>query len=414
LRDERSFHDNGGQKFFWAFFICSKPKRLIMPTHVNAFKHVILILGGFKMKSNTMKIIGLMMALMMALFAFAGCGSTTNQSGTDADATPAATESASEAPSEAASQEPASDEMFTIGITQIVDHPSLDVCREGAIEKLAELGYVEGENLKINYQSAQGDTATATSIAQQFVSDNVDLIIAIATPSAQASYAAAMEKGIPVVFSAVSEPGAAGLANEDGTNIAGVTGTSDKLPVSATFDLIKKLTPDAVKIGILHNTAEVNSDVQLAEAQALAGEYGMEVLDKGITSTNEIASALDALLPEVDVIMNLTDNMVVSSLPLVVQKCNEAKVPLYGSEDTQVSNGALASAGVDYHALGLLTGEMAAKILEGAAAETLAFETLKTPKLIVNSDQLELLGLTVPDDFKDSVELVTTATDEEA
>lgn len=334
------------------------------------------------MKRNTMKIVGLMMALLMAIIGFSGCGAST--------------------------------ETFTIGITQIVDHPSLDVCREGAVNKLAELGYVEGENLTIEFQSAQNDMPTATSIAQQFVSDGVDLIIAIATPSAQAAYAAAQEKGIPVIFSAVSEPSAAGLANEDGSNIAGVTGTSDKLPVSATFDLIKELTPDAVKIGILHNTAEINSDVQLAEAQELAAEYGLEIVEKGITSTNEIASALDVMLPEVDVMMNLTDNMVVSALSLVVEKCNAALVPLYGSEDTQVANGALASAGVDYEALGEINGEMAAKILGGEAAETLSIQTLQQPMLIVNSDQLDALGLSVPDDIKDSVSMVTTTTDEEA
>lgn len=362
------------------------------------------------MKSKKFKLLGLMMALVMALAAFTGCGTgNKNQSSADADATPVPSEAASETASETASAVP--EGMLSIGITQIVDHPSLDICREGAIAKLAALGYVEGKNLKINYQSAQGEMANATSIAQQFVADNVDLIIAIATPSAQAAYASALDKGIPVVFAAVSEPAAAGLANADGTNIANVTGASDKLPVSATFDLIKQLTPDAVKIGILHNTAEVNSDVQLAEAQALAGDYGMQIVEKGITSTNEIASALDAILPEVDVIMNLTDNMIVSSLALEVQKCNEASIPLYGSEDTQVSNGALASAGVDYKALGEITGEMVAKILGGAAAQTLPIETLKSPKLIVNSDRLAALGLSVPDAIKDSVELVSTAAD---
>ena len=297
-------------------------------------------------------------------------------------------------------------EPLVVGITQIVDHPSLNVCRQGAIDKLAELGYVDGENIIIDYQDAQGEMAVATTIGQQFVADGVDIILAIATPTAQAAYAAAIETDIPIVFSAVSAPIEAGLANEDGSNLANVTGTSDELPVDATFQLIQALVPDALKIGILHNTSEVNSDVQLAQAKDLAPNYGMEIIDAGISSTNEIASALDTLLPQVDVMMNLTDNMVVSSMPLVVQKCNEAMVPLFGSEDTQVSVGALASAGVDYYALGQLTGEMMASILDGTAAQDIPTAKLTEPMLIVNSDQVELLGISVPDSL--TVEYVTT------
>ena len=191
---------------------------------------------------------------MLALLA--GCGSTAAESTADTVATP---------------KEQADVSGLTVAITQIADHPSLDMCRQGVTDTLSELGYGDSN---IVFQSAQVEMAVATSIAQQFVSDGADVIVAIATPSAQAAFAAAAGK-VPVVFTAVSEPAAAGLADEDGNTIAGVTGTSDKLPVAAAFDMIKALTPDAVKVGILHNTAEVNSDIQLAEAQALAPEYGM-------------------------------------------------------------------------------------------------------------------------------------------
>ncbi len=357
------------------------------------------------MKKKMSFVLVLMLAMAMTVAGFAGCAPQTNQSTADADATPAA--EAAEAPAEA-TEAPGETPVFTVAITQIVDHPSLNICKEGAIDKLAELGYVDGENIIVSFENAQGDPAVATTIAQQFVSDKASVIMAIATPSAQAAYAAT-GGSIPVVFSAVSEPAAAGLAAEDGSNLAGVTGTSDKLPVDATFELIKSLTPDAVKVGILHNTSEVNSDVQLAEAQAKAADYGLEIVEVGITSSNEIASALDTLLPQVDVVMNLTDNMVVSSLPLVVQKCNEAKIPLYGSEDSQVSGGAMASAGVDYYTLGQMTGEMIAKILDGTKAEELPIATMQEPVLTVNSDQLALLGITVPDELSARVTLVTTA-----
>ena len=337
------------------------------------------------MKKGMTKVLALLVALVMA-FALAGCGAKVENESQGSNMV---------------------EGTFTIGITQIIDHPSLNLCRQGAIDKLAELGYVEGENLTINYEDAQGDPNIATTIGQQFVSDKVNAIVAIATPSAQAAYAASMGQ-IPVVFSAVSEPTAAGLTNADGTNLAGVTGTSDKLPVDATFKLIQALTPDVKTIGILHNTSEINSDVQLEQAQEMAASYGFTIVDVGITSTNEISSALDTLLPQVDAVMNLTDNMVVSSLPLIVQRCNEAKIPLYGSEDTQVKAGALASAGVDYYALGQMTGQMVADILSGKAAEEIAPASLTEPMMIVNSDQVTLLGITVPDALNDSVEFVTT------
>jgi putative ABC transport system substrate-binding protein len=353
------------------------------------------------MKKSVKKLGLLMAALLIATAVFAGCTGATTQKSTvnsgGSNATPETPASAA-APEESAVKGAS----YTIGITQIVEHPSLDRIRQGVIDKLAELGYVEGENFKIDYKSAQGDMPTATTIGQQFVADKVDVIVAIATPTAQAAYAASMG-GIPLVFSAVSEPVAAELCNADGGNIAGVTGTSDKLPVDPMFELIKQMVPDAVKIGILHSTGEVNSDMQLAEAKDKAGAYGFEIVDVGITSTNEMASALDTLLPQVDVVMNLTDNTVVSALALEVQKCNEKKIPLFGSEDTQVAGGALASAGIDYYTLGQNTGAMVAEILKGKKAEEIPIMTSAEAMIAVSAEQAEFLGLTIPDALKGNI-----------
>jgi putative ABC transport system substrate-binding protein len=352
---------------------------------------------------RTVKKLGLLMAvIMLALAAFAGCaGPAAQNSIADADntATPAAQTSA---PAKTPEATPAESGAYTIGITQIVEHPSLDRIRQGIIDKLSELGYAEGDDFRIDYKSAQNDMAVATTISQQFVADKVDAIVAIATPTAQAAYAASMGN-IPLIFSAVSEPVAAELCNADGTNIAGVTGTSDKLPVEPMFELIKQMVPDAVKVGILHSTGEVNSDIQLAEAKEKSGGYGLEIVDVGITSTNEMASALDTLLPQVDVVMNLTDNTVVSALALEVQKCNEKKIPLFGSEDTQVAGGALASAGLDYYALGQNTGAMVAEVLDGKKAEEIPILTSAQAMITVSAEQAEFLGLTVPDELKANI-----------
>lgn len=359
------------------------------------------------MKRTVKKLALLMAAVLLVVAAFAGCtGTTTQQSTVNTDVSAAPSTDVSAEASAPASQTPEATKAeggpYTIGITQIVEHPSLDRIRQGVIDKLAELGYVEGDNFKIDYKSAQGDMPTATTIGQQFVADKVDAIVAIATPTAQAAYAASMGS-IPLVFSAVSEPVAAELCNADGSNIAGVTGTSDKLPVEPMFDLIKQMVPDAKSIGILHNTGEVNSDMQLAEAKEKSGGYGFEIVDVGITSSNEMASALDTLLPQVDVVMNLTDNMVVGALALEVQKCNEKKIPLFGSEDTQVTGGALASAGIDYYTLGQKTGEMVAEVLEGKKPEEIPVSTSAEAMIAVSAQQAEFLGLTVPDALKGSI-----------
>ena len=311
-------------------------------------------------RTMTGKLIALAAALMLVLALFAGCG-------TPAAEQPSAAPAASTETSAEVSSSPTDAPSYTIGITQIVEHPSLDLCRQGAIDKLAELGFVEGQNLTIDYKSAQGEhvcryhDSPAVRIRQGKRYNGY----------IHAERAGRVRRGngqdSRYILGGI-RPAAAGFANEDGSNMAGVTGTSDALPVEAMLEIIKRFTPDAVNVGILHCTSEVNSDVQLrAKAKSLP-PYGMKIVDVGITSTNEMATALDTLLPKVDVVMNLTDNTVVSALALEIQKCNEAKNPLYGSEDTQVKNGALASAGIDYYVLGQKTGEMIAEILNGKAA----------------------------------------------
>ena len=241
----------------------------------------------------------------------------------------------------------ADDAPIKIGIIQFAEHPSLDNCRQGFIEGLAAAGYVEGENVVFDYQNAQADTGIAAQIADKMAAD-CDLICAVATPVAQAAYNVAEEKGIPVIYTAVSDPIASQLANADGTNPGQVTGTSDALPVEAQLKLIRALMPDATKIGILHTTSETNSDSTLATYKELAPQYGFEIVDKGISVGADIPMALDALLPLVDCTTNQTDNTVVSYLATVLEMSKEAGKPVFGSEVEQVRNGCAASEGIEY------------------------------------------------------------------
>ncbi len=306
----------------------------------------------------------------------------------------------------------ADEESVTIGISQFAEHGSLDNCREGFLEGLKEAGYEEGKNLTIEYQNAQADTGNAATIADSFVNKKVDLICAIATPSAMSAYNSAMDADIPVIYTAVSDPAGAGLVNEDGTNVGNITGTSDKLPVTEQMALIRELMPDAKKIGILYTTSEANSVSTIQEYKDHAEEYGFEIVDTGINTIADVEMAAKDLASKVDCISNLTDNTVVSALQTVLAAANDAKIPVFGSEVEQVKNGCVAAVGIDYVALGKQTGEMAAKVLKGeaTAAET-PFEICEGGNVYVNTGAAGNIDFTISDDvLGEAAEIYETIT----
>lgn len=289
---------------------------------------------------------------------------------------------------------------YTVGIQQFAEHGSLDNCREGFIKGLEEEGIVEGENLTIEIKNAMADTATNAQIADGFASDKVDMICAIATPSAQSAYNAAMDKEIPVIYTAVTDPVAAELADKDGNPVGEITGTSDKLPVEEQLKMIRALLPEAKKLGIMYTTSEANSVSAIEEYQSLAGDYGFELIEKGITQTADVALAADDLLEQVDCMTNLTDNTVVASLPTILEKANEKGIPVFGSEIEQVKIGCLAAEGIDYIALGKQTGRMAAQVLKGEKrASEIPYEIITEPGFYVNNKVAENLKIEIPADL---------------
>ena len=291
-------------------------------------------------------------------------------------------------------------ETYTVGIGQFAQHGSLDNCYQGFVEGLAEAGLVEGENLKIDLQNAQADMGIAQQIAAQFASAKVDMMVGIATPMAQACYNAAAG-AIPTIFTAVTDPVAAGFASADGTAAGEITGTSDALPIKAQLETIRAMMPEASKIGILYTTSEVNSISAIEIYKSLAGDYGFEIVESGISTTADIPLALDALLGKVDCLTNLTDNTVVSALALVLDKANAAGKPVFGSEIEQVKLGCAAAEGLDYIALGRQTGLMAAKVLRGEAkASEIPYEIITEPGLYVNTEALAKFGIVLSDELK--------------
>ena len=241
----------------------------------------------------------------------------------------------------------AAEKEIKVGITQIVEHPSLDAARKGVEKALKEKG--KGKNIKIEYQSAQGDFGTAQLIAKSYASSKKDVIVAISTPSAQAALNAT--KTIPIVYTAVTDGASAGLK---GSNI---TGTSDMSPLDKQAELIKNLLPKA---------------------------KGLTVVEKGVSSVNDINLAIDSLLSQIDVLYIPTDNLVYSSASLVIQKANRKNVPVIASTNDIVEKGALATESIDYEKLGYQTGERVIDILNGKNPKDIPVETLKQTTLVVN------------------------------
>ncbi|WMI82135.1 ABC transporter substrate-binding protein [Anaerotignum sp. MB30-C6] len=319
----------------------------------------------------------LAMALVLAMATLAGCGSSSDEGATEGDSANA------------------NANVPVIGISQYGQHASLDNCREGFLLGLEESGLVEGTDYTVDYQNAGFDDNIAMQIAQNFSAKNVALMCAVATPSATACYAAAEDKDIPVIFTAITDPVKAKL------DTGNITGTSDKLPVEAQLELIRALQPEAKTIGILYTTSEPNSVAAIEEYKEKGPEFGFTIETIGVTQQAEVLQAADSIIAKgVDCISNLTDNNVVGVLPSILEKTNDANIPVYGSEIEQVKLGCVASAGIDYIALGKQTGEMAAKILKGeATAEEMPYETISSYDTYVNSQALTDLEITVPADI---------------
>ncbi|WP_462350515.1 ABC transporter substrate-binding protein [Fusobacterium varium] len=270
-----------------------------------------------------------------------------------------------------------------IGITQIVEHPSLDDVRKGVIDALKANGYDENK-ININYKNAQGDFGTAQVIAQEY-NNKSDVIIAISTPSAQA--AANNIKDKPIFFSAITNPESAGILRKN------VTGVSDKSPVKKQVELIEKLLPEAKNIGIVYNTSEQNSFYLTEEFTKAAKEKGYIVKVKGISNISEMASALDTLLPAIDVLYTSIDNTIASTYPLIVEKSNKADKPIIGATKSFVEQGALAVDGISDYQVGYQTGEMAARYLNGEKIENIPYEVVEKSEMYINEDVAKRFGI---------------------
>ena len=325
----------------------------------------------------------IMFLVMMLSLILIGCGDKKEEAKTETDNTN--------------TEAKADDKVYKIGITQIVSHQALDKAREGFKDALKEAG------IKAEYdeQNAQGDVTIANTIANKFVTDKVDLVFAIATPTAQAVSNATSDT--PILFSAVTDPEAAGLVKPN------VTGSSDKVDIEQQLALLREISKDAKKIGFLYNSSEENSLVQLEEIKKVAGKYDFEIVEQGISSANELPQAIDKMLTQVDALYLPTDNLISSSSALIAEKANAAKIMTFAAESGMLENGIFITKGIDYYQLGKEAGKMAAEILkDGKKPSDLPYKISETVEIAVNKQTLEQLGIKLPEDVMSKAKFIET------
>ncbi|MGV8075460.1 MAG: ABC transporter substrate-binding protein [Syntrophobacteraceae bacterium] len=289
----------------------------------------------------------------------------------------------------------ADEKCISIGIAQIVEHQALDAARQGFIDALKERGYVEGKNVSYDVQIAQSNMATANSIAKALVGKDVDLIYAIATPTAQA--VVNTTKKVPVVISSVTDPVGAGLVQSLEKPGGNVTGTTDCSPVDRQMDLIIEIYPQLKRLGFIYNSGEDNSISSLKEIKEQASKKGIEVVEATVSNSSGVFPAARSLVGRVDAIHIPTDNTVVSALESVVKVCEDNRIPLFAADIDSVPRGAVAALAIDYYRLGRQSGEMAVRVLKGASPSTMQIETLKDLELVVNRRAAEKMGVILPE-----------------
>lgn len=290
-----------------------------------------------------------------------------------------------------------------VGVVQIVQHPALDDSNKGFVDALNKRGLAD--KIELDQQNAQGDQSNLQSIANRFVSGNYKLIGAISTPAAQSM--ANATKDIPIICTAIADFENAKLMASEAAPDANVTGTHDRGPLDKQVALIREIQPDVKSIGILYNSSEINSVIQAKKLTEECAKFGIEVKELTVNSTNDVQQVAESFIGNVDAIFVPTDNVVASSIPNLMTIANKGKIPVYGAEVGHVKSGAFASESISFYDIGYRAGEMAADILEGKkTVKDLPVEGAAQSKLYINKQEMETLGIQVPQSVLDRAEVI--------
>ncbi|OOE42265.1 ABC transporter substrate-binding protein [Salinivibrio kushneri] len=285
-------------------------------------------------------------------------------------------------------------ETARVAVSQIVEHPALDAARNGLLDGLIAKGYTQGENLDFKYQTAQGNPAIAVQIARQYVGEQPDVLVGIATPSAQAL--AAATRDVPVIFTAVTDPVGAKLVKNMDAPSGNVTGLSDLSPVAQHVALAKELLPNLSSIGVVYNPGEANAVTLVELLKEVAEQHGIKVIEGTALKSADVQSAAQVVATQSDVIYAPTDNTVASAIDGLVAAANAADTPVIGGSTSYIPNGAVAALGFDYYSVGVQTADYVAAVLEGKPISSLPAKVAEGSDLAVNRAAAEKLGLEVP------------------
>lgn len=326
-------------------------------------------------KKSVFKLFSLVLAMIMATSILTACGNGKEEKANE-------------------------DKPFKIGLVQYAEHPSLDTIRESFMERIEEWGYDETK-ISIDYQNGGGEAANLNAICQKFVGDEVDLIVAIATPAAQVAVSAVEGTDIKVVFSAVNDPSDVGLQSPE-TPEGNITGTSDRIPVSAAVDLALKVNPELKTFGLFYNSGESNSAAAAAEAKAYCESLNIAVVESSVSTGSEIQQVVTDLCGKVDAIFTSTDNSIASNMAVVADVTKTAKVPFYVGADSMVKDGGLAAIGVDYSKLGAETADQCLQIMEGKSVSEIPVKFFETYDTYINQSTLDAVGVKFPEEVMTS------------
>jgi putative ABC transport system substrate-binding protein len=290
---------------------------------------------------------------------------------------------------------PKGPKVIKIGVVQLVEHAALDASYKGFVDGLKAAGYEDGKNIKIDFQNAQGEQANCATIAQKLVNDKSDLILAIATPAAQA--AANLTSTIPILVTAVTDPASAKLVASNEAPGGNVTGTSDLTPVEAQMELLKELVPGVKTVGFLYCSSEQNSKFQIDLAKKAADRLGIKYIEATVSNSNEIQQVSQSLVGKVEAVYAPTDNMIAAGIPTVAGVLSPARIPLICGEGGMVKAGGLATYGINYYELGKQTAAMAVEILrDGKKPAEMPIQYLANCDIAINEDSAARLGIAIP------------------
>ena len=348
-------------------------------------------------KEEKMKLIKKLEIIAIGAVLMAGC---TPKATTQSSAESTAAESlATESGKDESKAENTDKDLKKIGVIQLVEHKSLDIIYNSFKDELKNLGYIDGENVKITFQNAQGDMSNITSIVQGFEWDKQDVVVGIATPVAQG--AISLTKSTPVVFSAVTDPIGAGILTDMNAPDKGMTGTSDAVQIDKIMDLALQISPDVKKVGFIYNPGEDNSVTNLGLLENYVKEKNLELETVSISTSADLQTAAATLFEKVDMIFVSNDNTVAEAMPILTSEAIKAKKPIYVGADSMVMDGGLATVGIDYTDLGKETAKMVDEIIKGKSVEEIPVKVFKDDLFIyVNTDTAAALGIEIPESIK--------------